>query len=331
MTDRMDNKTKEIMAEINRVIMGKEEIIRKILMTILSEGHVLLEDVPGVGKTTMALAFSKALGLSYRRIQFTPDVMPSDVVGFYYYNKGKNEFSYRDGAVMTNLLLADEINRTSSRTQSALLEVMEEGQVTVDGICHKVPIPFFVIATQNPVGSAGTQTLPESQLDRFMVKLSMGYPDLESEIALMSDRSNGNPLDEVRQILSTEELLDMQETVSEIYVSPLIYRYIAMLAAATRKHELITLGISPRGSIALSKMAKASAYMSGRDYVIPDDVKYCLKDVFGHRLVLKSRVRLTSQNVGKILDEICENVPVPGKEYLDQKKGNSTGIRRRKQ
>lgn len=319
------------MAEINRVIMGKEDIIRKILMTILSDGHVLLEDVPGVGKTTMALAFSKVLGLSSRRIQFTPDVMPSDVVGFYYYNKEKNEFLYRDGVVMTNLLLADEINRTSSRTQSALLEVMEEGQVTVDGICHRVPEPFFVIATQNPVGSAGTQTLPESQLDRFMVKLSMGYPDLESEIALMSDRSTGNPLDEIKQIITKEELLSLQKEVSEIYVSPLIYRYIAMLAAATRKHELVILGISPRGSLALSKMAKASAYMAGRDYVIPGDVKACVKDVFGHRLVLKSRVRLTAQNVDRILADICETVPVPEKEYPDQREGARERIRRRRQ
>lgn len=325
----MRNKTKEIMSEINRVIMGKEDVIKKILMTILSEGHVLLEDVPGVGKTTMALAFSKALGLSYRRVQFTPDVMPSDVVGFYYFNKEKNEFVYRDGAVMTNLLLADEINRTSSRTQSALLEVMEEGQVTVDGICHKVPVPFFVIATQNPVGSAGTQMLPESQLDRFMVKLSMGYPDLEAEIELMSDRSTGNPLDEVKQILSMEELMRMQKEVSEIYVSPLIYRYIAMLSAATRKHELIVLGISPRGSLALSRMAKASAYMNGRDYVTPEDVRFCVGDVFRHRLVLKSRVRLTEQNVERIIRDICENVPVPERELSGPTKA-SGGIRRRR-
>lgn len=325
----MMNKTKEIMSEINRVIMGKEDVIKKILMTILSEGHVLLEDVPGVGKTTMALAFSKALGLNYRRLQFTPDVMPSDVVGFYYFNKEKNEFVYRDGAVMTNLLLADEINRTSSRTQSALLEVMEEGQVTVDGICHKVPAPFFVIATQNPVGSAGTQTLPESQLDRFMVKLSMGYPDLEAEIGLMSDRSTGNPLDEVKQILSMEELLMLQKEVSEIYVSPLIYRYIAMLSAATRKHELIVLGISPRGSLALCKMAKASAYMAGRDYVTPEDVRYCVGDVFRHRLVLKSRVRLTAQNVEKIINDICETVPVPEREPSEKAKMSHKTLRRR--
>ena len=325
----MMNKTKEIMSEINRVIMGKEDVIKKILMTILSEGHVLLEDVPGVGKTTMALAFSKALGLNYQRMQFTPDVMPSDVVGFYYFNKEKNEFVYRDGAVMTNLLLADEINRTSSRTQSALLEVMEEGQVTVDGICHKVPAPFFVIATQNPVGSAGTQTLPESQLDRFMVKLSMGYPDLEAEIGLMSDRSTGNPLDEVKQILSMEELLMLQKEVREIYVSPLIYRYIAMLSAATRKHELIVLGISPRGSLALSKMAKASAYMAGRDYVTPEDVRYCVGDVFRHRLVLKSRVRLTAQNVEKIINDICETVPVPEREPSEKAKMSHKTLRRR--
>ena len=255
--------------------------------------------------------------------------MPSDVVGFYYFNKEKNEFVYRDGAVMTNLLLADEINRTSSRTQSALLEVMEEGQVTVDGICHKVPAPFFVIATQNPVGSAGTQTLPESQLDRFMVKLSMGYPDLEAEIGLMSDRSTGNPLDEVKQILSMEELLMLQKEVSEIYVSPLIYRYIAMLSAATRKHELIVLGISPRGSLALCKMAKASAYMAGRDYVTPEDVRYCVGDVFRHRLVLKSRVRLTAQNVEKIINDICETVPVPEREPSEKAKMSHKTLRRR--
>ena len=230
---------------------------------------------------------------------------------------------------MTNLLLADEINRTSSRTQSALLEVMEEGQVTVDGICHKVPAPFFVIATQNPVGSAGTQTLPESQLDRFMVKLSMGYPDLEAEIGLMSDRSTGNPLDEVKQILSMEELLMLQKEVSEIYVSPLIYRYIAMLSAATRKHELIVLGISPRGSLALCKMAKASAYMAGRDYVTPEDVRYCVGDVFRHRLVLKSRVRLTAQNVEKIINDICETVPVPEREPSEKAKMSHKTLRRR--
>ena len=274
------NKANLIIEEVNKVIIGKEKVIRKVWMTILSGGHVLLEDVPGVGKTTMALAFSKALGLSYRRIQFTPDVMPSDVVGFYYYNKESGKFEYRQGAVMTNLLLADEINRTSSRTQSALLEVMEEGQVTVDGVTRNIPEPFFVIATQNPLGSAGTQILPESQMDRFMVLLSMGYPTIKEE-------------------------------VNEIKVSSLIYQYIAMLSDATRRHDMIQLGVSPRGSLALCRMAKASAFLAGRDYVVPEDVQDVVKDVFRHRLVLKSRARLSSKDADKIMDEICATVHVP--------------------
>ena len=198
------NKANLIIEEVNKVIIGKEKVIRKVWMTILSGGHVLLEDVPGVGKTTMALAFSKALGLSYRRIQFTPDVMPSDVVGFYYYNKENGKFEYRQGAVMTNLLLADEINRTSSRTQSALLEVMEEGQVTVDGVTRNIQEPFFVIATQNPLGSAGTQMLPESQMDRFMVLLSMGYPTIKEEMILMSQRKVSEPLEDINEIIKKE-------------------------------------------------------------------------------------------------------------------------------
>ena len=293
------SKANLIIEEVNKVIIGKEKVIRKVWMTILSGGHVLLEDVPGVGKTTMALAFSKALGLSYRRIQFTPDVMPSDVVGFYYYNKESGKFEYRQGAVMTNLLLADEINRTSSRTQSALLEVMEEGQVTVDGVTRNIPEPFFVIATQNPLGSAGTQMLPESQMDRFMVLLSMGYPTIKEEMILMSQRKVSDPLDDVNEVISKEELLSMQKEVNEIKVSSLIYQY------------MIQLGVSPRGSLALCRMAKASAFLAGRDYVVPEDVQDVVKDVFRHRLVLKSRARLSSKDADKIMDEICATVHVP--------------------
>lgn len=305
------NKANLIIEEVNKVIIGKEKVIRKVWMTILSGGHVLLEDVPGVGKTTMALAFSKALGLSYRRIQFTPDVMPSDVVGFYYYNKENGKFEYRKGAVMTNLLLADEINRTSSRTQSALLEVMEEGQVTVDGVTRNIQEPFFVIATQNPLGSAGTQMLPESQMDRFMVLLSMGYPTIKEEMILMSQRKVSDPLDDVNEVISKEELLSMQKEVNEIKVSSLIYQYIAMLSDATRRHDMIQLGVSPRGSLALCRMAKASAFLAGRDYVVPEDVQDVVKDVFRHRLVLKSRARLSRKDVDKIMDEICATVHVP--------------------
>ena len=304
------NKANLIIEEVNKVIIGKEKVIRKVWMTILSGGHVLLEDVPGVGKTTMALAFSKALGLSYRRIQFTPDVMPSDVVGFYYYNKENGKFEYRQGAVMTNLLLADEINRTSSRTQSALLEVMEL-QVTVGGVTRPLPKPFIVLATENPVGSAGTQMLPESQMDRFMVLLSMGYPTIKEEMILMSQRKVSDPLDDVNEVISKEELLSMQKEVNEIKVSSLIYQYIAMLSDATRRHDMIQLGVSPRGSLALCRMAKASAFLAGRDYVVPEDVQDVVKDVFRHRLVLKSRARLSRKDVDKIMDEICATVHVP--------------------
>lgn len=315
-------KAQQMIAEINKVIIGKEKVVKKVWMTILSGGHVLLEDVPGVGKTTMALAFSKALGLDFKRIQFTPDVMPSDVVGFYYYDKESSTFRYRSGAAMTNLLLADEINRTSSRTQSALLEVMEEGQITVDGNTQKVPNPFFVIATQNPVGSAGTQMLPEAQLDRFMVMLQMGYPTVAEEVSLMQDRGRRNPLDSVRQIISVEELLRMQKEVTEIYTSPLIYEYIARLAEATRKHEMIQLGVSPRGSLALCKMAKAGAYLAGRDYVVPEDVQEVLVEVFRHRIRLKSRARLSANNEQTLLKDICASVKIPDGKPVKKKKEN---------
>lgn len=315
-------KAQQMIAEINKVIIGKEKVVKKVWMTILSGGHVLLEDVPGVGKTTMALAFSKALGLDFKRIQFTPDVMPSDVVGFYYYDKESSTFRYRSGAAMTNLLLADEINRTSSRTQSALLEVMEEGQITVDGNTQKVPNPFFVIATQNPVGSAGTQMLPEAQLDRFMVMLQMGYPTVAEEVSLMQDRGRRNPLDSVRQIISVEELLRMQKEVTAIYTSPLIYEYIARLAEATRKHEMIQLGVSPRGSLALCKMAKAGAYLAGRDYVVPEDVQEVLVEVFRHRIRLKSRARLSANNEQTLLKDICASVKIPDGKPVKKKKEN---------
>ncbi len=307
----MNQKMKEVLRQVDRVIIGKESITRKVLMTFLSDGHVLLQDVPGVGKTTMALAFSKALGLSYKRIQFTPDVMPSDVLGFYFYNRETGDFVYREGAVMTQILLADELNRTSSRTQSSLLEAMEEGQVTVDGQTHALPEPFFVIATQNPAGSAGTQVLPQSQLDRFMVMLSLGYPDLKEEIVLMQDRGSGNPLDSVETVLTDREISIIKKEVEEVEVSPLIYQYIAVLASATRKHDLVEVGVSPRGSLALCRMAKAGAYLSGRDHVIPEDVQEVIRDVFGHRLILKARARLTENMEEEIIKEIVASVRIP--------------------
>ena len=309
----MENKAKAILDEVNKVIMGKREIIRKVWMAILSGGHILMEDVPGVGKTTMALAFSRSLGLSYRRIQFTPDVMPSDVTGFYYYDKEAGTFSFREGAVMTNLLLADEINRTSSRTQSALLEVMEEGQVTVDGVTRTLPDPFIVFATQNPVGSSGTMPLPESQLDRFAIQLSMGYPGVEDEVKLLAARGHSDPIDQVSCVITAEELLAMREEVNAVKVSPLIYEYVALLAEASRKHEMVRLGVSPRGSLALVRMCKAGAYLAGRDYVVPEDVQDVIVDVYRHRLILHSRARLSDHDAVRVTREICGKVRVPDK------------------
>lgn len=307
----MPQKITELQEQMETIIKGKKEITDKILMAVLAKGHVLLEDVPGVGKTTTALALSRLMGMDFNRIQFTPDVVPSDVTGFTMYDKQSGQFLYRPGAVMCNLLLADEINRTSSKTQSALLEVMEEGRVTVDGETHTVPAPFVVIATENPVGSSGTQLLPESQLDRFMISVSMGYPDHQSLVELLRDRQKVNPLENARTVLTKEEVLTLQQKVQEVYVADVVLDYIAKLAEATRDHELITLGLSPRGTLALCRMTKAAAYMKERDYVVPQDVNYVFKDVAAHRMILDSKARYQEKTAREILDEILDSVPEP--------------------
>ena len=307
----MPQKITQLQNELETIIKGKKEITDKIIMAVLARGHILLEDVPGVGKTTTALALSRLMGMEFNRIQFTPDVVPSDVTGFTMYEKQTGQFMYRPGAVMCNLLLADEINRTSSKTQAALLEVMEEGRVTVDGVTHDVPQPFVVLATENPVGSSGTQMLPESQLDRFMVSLSMGYPDHQSLVELLRDRQKVNPLELARTVITREEVLNLQDEVQEVYVSDEVLDYIAKLAEATRDQELIVLGLSPRGTLALCRMAKAAAYMNERDYVIPQDVKNVFKDVTAHRIVLDSRARYQEKSAREILDEILADVPEP--------------------
>ena len=307
----MPEKITQLQKELETIIKGKKAVTDKIIMAVLARGHILLEDVPGVGKTTTALALSRLMGMEFNRIQFTPDVVPSDVTGFTMYEKQIGQFMYRPGAVMCNLLLADEINRTSSKTQAALLEVMEEGRVTVDGETHEVPQPFVVLATENPVGSSGTQMLPESQLDRFMVSLSMGYPDHQSLVELLRDRQKVNPLELARTVITREEVLKLQSEVQDVYVADEVLDYIAKLAEATREHEMIVLGLSPRGTLALCRMAKAAAYMSARDYVIPKDVQTVFKDVVAHRMVLDSRARYQEKSAREILDEILAEVPQP--------------------
>ena len=307
----MQKEALAILNEVRKVIIGKDLVLAKVLMAILSGGHVLLEDVPGVGKTTLALSFSKALGLEYKRVQFTSDSVPSDITGFSVYNKNTGDFEYKPGAAMTNLLMADEINRTSSKTQSALLEVMEEKQVTVDGITRKLPDPFFVLATQNPVGSAGTQMLPNSQMDRFMIKIGMGYPDLKSQINILKDRHTKNPLDDVQQMVDKETLLTMQNYVESVYIADAVYEYIARLADATRRHPMVQLGVSPRGTLALCRMAKAYAFVSGRNFVVPEDVCAILKDVCGHRLVLNPKAKISEIKAEDVLTEIMKSEPMP--------------------
>ncbi|MBQ8959768.1 MAG: MoxR family ATPase [Ruminococcus sp.] len=310
-----NNYTKQIndvLTEVKKAVIGKDAIIIKVLLAILCKGHVLIEDIPGVGKTTLALAFSKALSLEHNRMQFTPDVLPSDVTGFSVYNKAKNTFEFRPGVAFCNLFLADEINRTSSKTQSALLELMEEKSITVDGNTYRLPEPYTVIATQNPIGSAGTHNLPDSQLDRFMIKLSMGYPDFEGEVAILRSKFNANPLESVNAVTDARSILELQDYIANIYIDDRIYEYIVALSAATREHPMLKLGVSPRGTLALMQLSKGIAVAMGRDYVIPDDVSYICSDVFEHRVILNSKAKLAEATAADIIAEIVKTVPAPG-------------------
>ena len=308
--------SERIKNEVTKVIKGKDAVVEKVLMAMLALGNVLLEDVPGVGKTTMALAFAKSMGLATRRVQFTPDTMPSDIIGFSVYDKDTGKLSYKEGAIMTNVLLADEINRTSSKTQAALLEAMEEKRVTVDGVTYELPKPFIVLATENPVGSAGTQMLPNSQLDRFMIKLSIGYPDIRSQVEILSARRTEDPLDKVRRVVSTEELLDLIEQTNQIEIAEDVYLYVAELVQGTREHEMVTLGISPRGALALTRMAKAHAFMADRDFVTPDDIRSVAPDVLAHRLMLNAKARLNEYTAEQILAELIRDVKIPQPQDL---------------
>ena len=308
----MHDKIKLISDEMKNVIVGKQDVVEKLLIAIFTNGHILLDDVPGVGKTTMAVAVSRILGLKYRRVQFTPDVLPSDITGFSIYNRETGKLEYMPGAALdANILLGDEINRTSSKTQSALLEAMEEGQVTVDGTAHLLQKPFIVIATQNNVGTAGTQLLPYAQLDRFLVRLSIGYPDFESQIEIIRDRQKTNPMDSVRQIITCGDVLRMQSEVSDVTVKDAILAYITQLAVSSREHQMIELGISPRGAISVCRAAKARAYIRGRDYLVPEDVREIFTDVCAHRIIVNQKAKVKQFTPEQVLKSVLDGVKVP--------------------
>lgn len=301
----------QIIGEVKKVIVGKDRTLLWVLTTILARGHILLEDIPGVGKTTMALAFSKALGLEYGRVQFTPDVLPSDITGYSVYQKETGRMIYQPGAVLTNVFLADELNRATSRTQSALLEAMEEGQVTVDGQTYALPQPFFVIATQNPTGASGTQLLPDSQMDRFTIRLSIGYPAPEDERELVLNRQKGNPLDQVRQVVTRQELLALQDQADSVYIKPEVVDYMVALVSATRSDPMILRGASPRATLSMASMAKAVAMLKGRDYVTPEDVQTVFADTVSHRLLLAPEAEARDVSEAKLLQTILRKTAAP--------------------
>ena len=306
----MSDITNKIVEEIGKVIKGKDDVIRMTLCAMLAGGHVLLEDIPGVGKTTLALALSKALSLDHKRVQFTPDVMPSDLLGFNMYDKASGTFRFNEGSIYTNLFLADEINRTSPKTQSALLEVMEEGAATVEGETRVMPKPFFVIATQNPFGSAGTQKLPESQLDRFLISLTMGYPDRKSAIDVLKGGSR-EAIDTVEPVSDGTGIMKMQDEVEALHVDDSIYDYIVRLCEQTRNGRYFELGLSPRGSIAIMKAAKACAYIEGRDYLIPEDIHEIFPYVASHRLRLNANAKAAGTTRDKAFEAILDEVSIP--------------------
>lgn len=301
-----------IIQEVKKAVKGKDQVLIWLLMAILADGNILLEDIPGVGKTTIALAFSRAMGLDYGRVQFNPDVLPSDITGYSVLDRQTGEMVYKPGAVLCNLFLADELNRATSRTQSALLEAMEEGQVTVDGVSHKIPKPFFVLATQNPTGAAGTQLLPDSQMDRFMIRLSVGYPKPKDERDMLRSRMGGiEPLQQVQQVISKRELLAMQQTTARVYMKDDIIDYIVALVSRTRNHPQLKRGASPRATIAVAAMARAAAVMNGRDYVLPEDVQTVFSGTVAHRVLRTAETSAQDVSETAILNALLSQVRAP--------------------
>ena len=306
------NRTNELLEQMNQVIVGKAEVLEKVWMAVLANGHILLDDVPGVGKTTLAVALGKALGMRYHRLQLTPDVLPSDIVGFSVYDKAGGGFRYMPGIVNdSNLLLADEINRTSSKTQSALLEAMEERQVTVDGTAHPLPEPFLVIATENHVGAAGTQLLPQAQLDRFLIRLHIGYPDFESQMQILRTHRLENPVEKVKPVADCAQVQQMQQQAAQVTMKDSILSYITRLTMASQQTELLELGVSPRGAIAVGRMARACAFVRGRDYVTPADVREIFVDVCAHRVLPSQKAKAAQLSAQQVLAELLSQVPEP--------------------
>lgn len=315
-SEELNPTIEKIIQNIGKVMIGKREAAELTMAALLAEGHVLLEDVPGVGKTMMVRALAKSLSATFKRIQFTPDLMPSDVTGVSIYNPKEMDFQFRPGPLMGNIILADEINRTSPKTQSALLEAMEENSITVDGITHTLEKPFFVMATQNPIDYEGTYPLPEAQLDRFLVKIKMGYPEIEEEVEVLNRAQKKPPIQELEPVISLEDLKGLQSEIKEVFVEDSIKHYIVSLADRTRVHENVYLGVSPRGSIALMKACQAYAFMNGRDYCIPDDVQYLAPYVFAHRMILKPEAKFEGLLPEEIIDRIISRVPVPVQRYI---------------
>ena len=305
------NQASQILSEVKKAVRGKDRTLIWVLTVIIARGQILLEDIPGVVKTTMALAFSRALGLDYGRVQFTPDVLPSDITGYSIYDKQTGAMRYQPGVILCNLFLADELNRATSRTQSALLEAMEEGQVTVDGVSHKIPEPFCVFATQNPTGASGTQLLPDSQMDRFTVRLSIGYPEPKDEREILLSRQKGNPLSLVQQVVTREELLSMQQQASDVYLKPELADYIVSLIGKTRTDPMILRGASPRATLSLGAMAKAVAYVQGRDFVLPKDIQAVFVSTCAHRLLLSAEADAKGLRAEALLENILKNTPAP--------------------